>query len=328
MAYFQNVFTADFQGSLVIGDRQHSPTFKCRGNFGRGDAFVVAWKEPTYNLSGNDGSGTSRANLTLSFAIDVGVFKNWSDITVNVTQNCNLDGSGNPTLPAVSTSAVTATEIMTSLNADATFSGKFTASLKSSPFSSGSPRLQITQNMPVERCKFYIKNGAAEDAIGFNARAGIDQLPDFFNRHTIANRWFVDGPTTNAVPNVDGQNMLIKLAPTGINVGNFNVDALLINYAVDNNGKSLGYNPTVALKNWELLRGRAGYFMFTKNTVDANTPPRITDTIQYPAGAKVGDFAKKITYVYTGTNAAPDQITEYPYVLTSSDLLTPSGTGQ
>jgi len=326
MAYFQNVFTADFQGSLVIGDRQHSPTFKCRGNSGRGDAFVVAWKEPTYNLSINDGSGSSRANLTLSFAIDVGTFKNWSDITVNVTQNCNLNTTTNLyTNPAVNTSAVTALEIVTSLNQDATFSGKFVASIKSAPFTSGASRIQIDQILPVERCKFYIKNGTAEEAIGFNARAGIDQLPDFFNRHTIANRFFVDGPTTNTVPNVDGQNMLIKLAPSGSNV-----DALLINAAVDNNGKSLGYvAATVALTTWELLRGRAGYFMFTKNVLDGNSPPRISYTIQFPAGAKVGDFAKKIAYTYTSTNANPDQITEYPYILTTGDLVTPgAATGQ
>jgi len=296
MAYFfQNVFTAEFQGNLVLGDRQHSPTFKCRGNSGRGDSLVVAWKEPPYDLSGTDGSSVSKANLTISFAID-GSFKNWTDIVVNVRT-----GAG-------STSAVTAEEIIANLNADETFSGKFLASTKSSPFASGKKRIQIEQKMPVERCRFYIKNGAAEAAIGFNVRAGVAALPSYFERHTVANRFTYD----------DSQNMLIKLSPSGSNV-----DALLINGAVDFNGNSLGYASASVPEDWELLRGRAGIFQFTKNTYDSNTPPRVTESIQYPAGALVGDFAKKTTYTYVSTNVLPSEVTEFPYVLQSGDLITP-----
>jgi hypothetical protein len=299
MSYFQNVFTADFYGNLVLGDRQHSPTFKCRGNTGRGDGFVVAWKEPTYNLTGTDGSSVAHTYLTLRFAIDPN-FKNWSDIVVNVTTTAAANSR---------TSAALASDIVTDLNADATFNGKFVASVKSSPFADGKPRLQIAQKMPVERCRFYIKNGAAEDVLGFNARAGVDQLPDFFSRHTMANVWTYS----------DCQNMLIKLAPSGSNV-----DAGLINNAKDANGISLGYSSASTLADWELLRGRAGLFLFTKNTLDGNTPPRITTTLQYPAGAVAGDFAKKITYTYSSTNVTPNQITEYPYVLQSGDLVTPT----
>ena len=73
---------------------------------------------------------------------------------------------------------------------------------------------------------------------------------------------------------------------------------------------------------WELLRGRAaGIYTFKKQTIDGSG--RITEIIEYPAGAVVGDLARKTAMSYTGANIEPDQITQIPYVLQSGDLVTP-----
>jgi hypothetical protein len=56
-------------------------------------------------------------------------------------------------------------------------------------------------------------------------------------------------------------------------------------------------------------------------TVDGSD--RITQIIEYPAGAVEGDFARKINYTYTSANTNPSTITEIPYVLTDSDLVNP-----
>lgn len=293
--YFQNVFAEEFIGNLLLADRQYSPSFKLRPNSGRGRDVVQSWTPGPYNLSGNDADSNTSATLTLNVAHDPN-FKIWTSITVDVTTE------------AVSASSVTTFEIVAALNADTHFAQYFTASK-----TSGLDAIRISLNTskyPSERTHFYVSNGNAEEKIGFNKRAGIDQLPAYFERHTIANRFTY---TNNDI------STLIKLTP-----GTYNVDADLIDAAVDSNGVSLGYDSGTVLADWQLLRGRSGLFEFTKNTYDGNTPPRVTSSIKYPAGAVAGDFAKKTTYTYTSTNVLPDQITEYPYVLTSGDLVTPS----
>jgi hypothetical protein len=82
-----------------------------------------------------------------------------------------------------------------------------------------------------------------------------------------------------------------------------------------------GFNYSAMKEDWELLRGRVEIFNFKKITVDGSD--RITEVIEYPAGALAGDLARKTAYVYTGANTSPDQITQIPYTLTSGDLVTP-----
>ncbi len=299
MPFFQNVFTADFEGNWVLGDRQHCPKFVCRRNSGRGDENVSAWKQGPYNLNINDASSVSRNNLTIWYALRD--FKNWASMTINVASGA-----------AVAT-AVTPDEIIGNLNSNSLFSERFVASsnifdaqggLTPSGTSTPNKRIIITQKKPVTEMRFYIQNGTAEEAIGFNVRAGVAELPSYFARHTIANRF---GFT-------DSQNALIQLGTTG-------VDAGVINNAVDVHGTSLGYSSSTVHADWELLSGKSGIFNFQKMTVDVNN--RITQIIEYPAGAKAGDMARKTTYQYSGSNTSPNQIAEVPYVLTSGDLITP-----
>jgi nucleoside-diphosphate-sugar epimerase len=121
--------------------------------------------------------------------------------------------------------------------------------------------------------------------------------------------WFVVNYTINNVNNFeDAVGLLIKLDETDP------VDQAVIENA--------GFDPSAMKEDWELIRGRgAGLFTFQKITVDASD--RILEKIEYPAGALAGDFARKTNYTYTSTNRNPSSITEIPYVLTNSDLLTP-----
>ena len=82
-------------------------------------------------------------------------------------------------------------------------------------------------------------------------------------------------------------------------------------------------------KDYELLAGRSGLFIFRKRWVDGATIPNVVQVIEYSAGAKVGDLAKRITYVYaTGDtdNDAPTEITETPHRLRAADLISPDWT--
>ncbi len=299
MAFFQNPFSIDFFGNWVLADRKQVLRFPndkvSFRNHGRGDEIVVAWNRGPYDLSGNDVDGNARQNLQLTFALDADGFKNWATIAVDI--------SG--AVPA----ATTAAEIVAALNADATFVSYFTTEI--GKFPCGADRVVIKQKFPVTRMRFYIPNGRAEEALRFNARADVAELPDYFARHTMASRNDFG----------DSQNMLIELDVTGWVAEGDSVDGDVVFHAVDEKGNALGLDPTDPQADWELLEGRSGLFMFYNNTVDATS--RITESIQYQAGAQVGDMAKKVEYTYTGAQTQPDQMTEIPYVLTAADLVTP-----
>lgn len=293
MPFFQNVFRSDFEGNWVLGDRQHSPKFVVPGNTGRGDELVVAWAEGPYNLSGADADGTNTTD-TLEIVYALREYKNWATLSIDIA-----DG-------AASASAVTADEIVANLNDDATFSERFTAEVKYITPTENRRYVQIRQRRPATEFRFYIKNGRAEDVLKFNHKAGVAEAPSYFARHTIANRFAY----------ADSQNALIELDPTASDV-----DANIIDNAVDPKGLSLDYDSGTVQEDWELLRGRSGIFNFQKITVDGSD--RITQIIEYPAGATTGDLARKIAYTYTGANLKPSTITEIPYTLEASDLVTP-----
>ena len=284
MSFFQNPFTQDFIAPWLLSDRQYNPDFKCPRNAGRGDEMVVSFGEAPFNLSGNDGDGNSKAVLTISFALND--TKNWADLAVTIT------GS--------SLSAITLQEVVTSLQANAVFDDYFTARVRTDN------KIEIKQNKPVTSMKFFIKNGRAESVLLFNKLAGVSEMPTFFQRHTIANRFTY----------TDSQNALILLNASGSVV-----DANVIDNAVDNKGVSLGFSHSTVQADWQLIKGKSGIFNFQKITVDGSN--RITQIIEYSAGSVAGDLARKVNYTYSGANTNPSQITEIPYTLTSGDLVTP-----
>jgi hypothetical protein len=312
MAYFQNPFLTEFRGNWVLADRQYSMAFVCPPNTGRSDLLVNAWNPPSgdpqevYDLSGNDADGNSKAILNVRMSSS-GTFDHWANVSVDLTSNtyANLN-------PAPTASAIRPDQIVAIINADPTFSSFFTASLQKSQ-SGNNTRLVIRQKQDTLRMKFFVLNGQAETVLGFNARAGVAQLPVYFAKCKV---W--GGDMTDRT---DGTNALVLLDPSNSG-GSLDVDNAVIDNAVNAKGVSLDLDSNTMKEDWEMLGGRAsGLFTFQKLTVDGSD--RITQIIEYPAGAIAGDFARKINYTYTASNTNPSQVTEVPYVLTDSDLVTP-----
>ena len=291
MPFFQNPFHEDFEGNWVLSDRRYVPKFVVGRNNGRGAEIVNSWNDGPYDLSGNDVDGNERKYLSISFSLHNN--KNWATINLDITTTAN------------SLSAVTPLEISNALNANNYFSERFTAKI-SSLNSTLYPKIIIQQRKPVTEFKFYIMNGKAEEALGFNARAGVYEIPTYFDRHTIENRFNFE----------DAVGMLILLDPEANDV-----DANIIDNAVDFKGKSLGYSSSSLKEDWELLEGKAGLFQFTKGPSVGAVEDTFT-TIIFSAGAKKGDLAKKII-VQKDVDGLVVAEFEIPYTLTDADLITP-----
>lgn len=291
MSFFQNPFPDEFRGNWILGDRQYAPTFVLKGNLGRGKEIVYTWNQAPYNLIGNDADGNPRKYLNVNYCLFN--FKNWGTIQIDLSTN------------VTTLSAALAAEVAASLNANALFAERFIARIGSYNDSSFR-QISISQKRPVTEFQFYIANGQAEEALGFNKRAGVAELPTYFNRHTIANRFVYP----------DSEGKLVFLDPIASTVS-----ANLINNAADYKGVSLGFSSGSVQADWQLLRGASGIFVFQKITVDGSN--RITQILEYSAGARAGDLGKKTNNVYTGANTQPSDITQIPYTLTSGDLITP-----
>lgn len=300
--FFLNLLSSDFTGVWVLSDRQYSIDFKCPRNAGRGDEDATVWALPPFNLNGNDADGNPLNVLNIVFAVND--FKNWATIPITIT--------------GANQSAVLPQEIVASMQSVQLFNDFFTAHLGTYnnpqiPYQ----RVYINTKLPVTKMHFYVQIGNAETVLQFNKFAGVSQMPSYFDRHTIANRW-----NYIVTPLNPGQNQLINLSPGGTITTH--VATSIINNALDAYGHSLGFNVIfggTAPADYVLLGGRSGLFTFTKNTVDSSS--RILTSIIYPAGAVAGDMAKLITNIYTSSETAPTQTTEEPYVLTSGDLIVP-----
>jgi len=307
MSWFQNPFFEEYLGNWVLGDRQYSLTFKCPRNAGRGESIVVSWNLPAYDFTGNDADGNPESSLRICTAFNTNI-RQWAEMNVTGTA------------PTLLLNATTADEVVAALNSDVTFAPMFTASIQSETGEGGiappvgNRRVMIRSNFDPTRMKFYIVNGRAEEVLGFNARAGVAELPTYFSRHGV-NEWDdFDDSTGMMVP---------------LDTGNA-VDSAVINDAVNFRGIALNFDSTVTQDDYQLLEGRSGIFNFQKitltSTTGALTIERIEEIIEYPAGAVVGDLGRKITYAYAGnadTNLQPTQTTEEPYTLTVGDLVTP-----
>lgn len=210
------------------------------------------------------------------------------DINFKTWTKVQIDVSG--TNPA----ATSVNEVVSALNSDPMFSSMLIA--KSTELE-GEESVLLTRKKS-KNFKFYFSNSGAEKHLKFNKNAGFGELPNYFERHTVE----------NANNYADSAGILIKLDETDP------VDQAVIS--------SFGYDPLNMKEDWELLEGRGpGLFTFKKSIVDGSG--RITETIEYPAGAKVGDFARKIKYTYSGSGANPVQVAEIPYVLQNGDLINP-----
>ena len=305
MSFFQNPFPAEFRGFWSLSDRQFSLTFNCPGNSARSEEMVTCWNPPSngyYDLSGNDSDDNPKNILNIRMTVN-GSFKDWINLSINLTDNTNASLN-----PSPSNSSISSSQIVSILNSNPIFNSYFTSYLETFESGLSKERIIIKQKFPTSRMKFFILNGQAEETLGFNRRAGVAELPSYFERSKV---WGGD----ISFPK-DDLNCLVLLDPSS------SVDANVINNAVDPKGVSLNYNSSYVKEDYELLEGRAsGLFTFQKLTVDDSD--RVTQIIEYPAGAKVGDLARKINYVFSGSNTNPYKVTEIPYLLRSEDFVTP-----
>lgn len=221
--------------------------------------------------------------LTINFAIDP-MKKIFNTIAINVA--------------GASPSATTALEIVNILNATAAFSDWFVAYTTSCPTKNNANCIRIRTKRDRTDIRTYITNAGAEQLLKFNLKAPVAELPSYYLRDIIAN--------LQTVPDASG--LLIHLDQTDATV-----DQPIITAA--------GLNYSAMQADWQLMGGRSGSFMFTKQTIDGSN--RVTAKIEYPAGASAGYLVKKTTYTYTSANTAPTTIAEVPYVLASGDLITP-----
>ena len=272
MPFFQNVFDQEYQGYLVLGDRKLIPTFKVAPNKNF-QSKQVAWNVGPYDFSEEN-------TLEFNFSWDSN-FKNWASVPINIAGS---DPSA--TKPA---------EIVQALNANPMFSSNLVASVL---YLNGASSVTVSKNpSKKQNIKFYFGNSGAEKILKFNKNAGVAELPEYFNRHTIENSNNFE----------DSLGMLIRLDEGDSTDQQVIIDA--------------GFDPASMQEDWQLIGGRSGIFTFKKMSVDSDD--RVTEIIEYSAGSRVGNFAKKTQYRYSGSNKNPDQITEIPYVLTSGDLIDP-----
>jgi hypothetical protein len=343
MTYFQNPSDSEFRGNLSIDDRQYSMTFKIDGASPNSSQYLHAWNQEPYNVSVD-------TNLTINYSFNSGM--SWTALTINVS-----------TL-AANPAAALASEIAAALNANATFQTLFTAAVQpnrgvGAGWYANVNYVLITTLQPRETFKAYITNGNAESILRFNKKCGVREIPSYFARHTIANKYLYP----------DSLGMLVQLDPTmtegqqiiseaglsynisvtnsseNVTVQNTNLfavgDSIVIFDGTNTQSVTIStIGSSVAMtisSNWtgpteqasmidvradyQLFRGRSQKFNFQNITVDGSD--RITQIIEYPAGALPGDFARKIQYIYSGANTNPSQITEVPYTLTISDLVVP-----
>jgi len=277
MSFFQNPIGEEFRGRGTWPIDQQAEFF-IAANLNNIAEMVSGNAEP-YDFS-------VVPNFVINIAYDP-LRRGFTPITVNVAG----------AIPA----ATTANEVVTLLNANPLFADNFTASYVNATkgnIAYGSPfKVLIRPTKARQAARIYVTNAGAEQKLNFNYRAQVKELPSYFNRFTIEERFnYPDGPS-----------LLVALDPLDP------VDAAIITAA--------GLNPLAPLTDWELLHGRSNTHSFAKITQDGSN--RITEIIEYFAGAVVGDLGRKIQYVYTGANITPDQITTIPYTLTGADLVTP-----
>ena len=217
-------------------------------------------------------------------------------LTINIAKSQNFKRffSTAINVAGATASATTPQEVVDILNANVNFSDSLTAEVKvlNKKLNTLGILIKAKDTLGI---KFYIANSSAEKKLNFNGKAGVAEMPTYYSKHVIGSE------DTNSL------GALIELDVSDA------VDQAIITEA--------GFDYTAEQDDWELLGGRAEIFKFQKQTVDGSD--RITQIIEYPAGAKVGDLARLTKYSYTSSNKNADKITQVPYTLQSGDLVTP-----
>lgn len=337
MSFYQNPIGEEFRGTWPI-DQQAN--FIIPANLNNIGELVSGNAEPyNFGFSGN---------LVINIAYDPNRI-GYTSIVVNVTG----------AIPG----ATTASEVVTKLNADPLFADNFEATLVNAtkgPITYGGPyRVLIRCKKARQSARVYVTNCSAESQLKFNYRAPVRQMPTYFDRFTIDNRFnYPLGPSLLVPldPNVGCEAQIIVESGNSYTVGLTNGSGVVTigntdPFTIGDSivlfqgfglfaGTITAINPGVSitssvpwgsstgnghliliLADWELLADRSNTHTFANITQDGSG--RITQIIEYFCGAKAGDMGRKIQYTYTGANTVPNQITTIPYTLTSADLVTP-----
>jgi alpha-tubulin suppressor-like RCC1 family protein len=273
MSFFQNVFDFEFRPTLLGADRQYQMSWKLPANTNRSD-YMLSGNAGPFNLSNGE-------ILTINYAYDVN-FVNYSSMDIDIS--------------GTTPEATTAQEIVSTLNSDATFASMFTAVVYPSTTNPQSPNKILIKGLNSRGIfRAYISNSGAEKILQFNKKAPIRELPSYFARYTIAERF--NYPTL-------GPDRVIELDPA------CPYEAGLISAA--------GYDPAAPKEDWELLQGQnEAYWTYNRTYADSV----LVSEIKYQSGARPGDLAKKIFYTYSGSDLIGQQ--DVPYVLQEADILTP-----
>lgn len=223
------------------------------------------------------------SNTTLTFNYSFDSGRTYTALAVNVSTS------------AVNTSAATCAEIVTALNASTAWATLYSAEVTTDKSSGNWVRIKALR--PRGNWKTYISNSSAEKVLRFNKRAGVAELPSYFSKDTISN-----ATNSNSVG-------LLILLDTG--------DATDQNIITE-----AGFSYAAVQSDWQLMVGQSGMFQSQIVTTDAANSHRITQIIEFPAGASAGFLGKKTTYSYTGGNTSgqPNKVVEIPYVITSGDV--------
>lgn len=273
MSFFMNVYDFEFRGSLLSADRQYQQTFKIKANTNRPDYILSGNAEP-YDFS-------SETNLTLSFCYDVNQV-NYANVTVNIA--------------GAIAASTTAAEVVTALNTNSLFSSFFTASVfKTNNIGVTGNKVLIKSKKPKPNFKAYVNNTSAEGVIQFNKFAPIQELPSYFERYDIAQRF--------NYPDLGSERLIL------LDTSN-SIEADYIDAA--------GFDSASPSEDWQLLKGCNDQYMFTKRVY---TSGQLSTEIKYPAGASIGDAAFKTTYEYSGSDLIG--ICQIPYIIASGDLISP-----
>lgn len=334
MSYYLNPFN-EYQGYYAVGDSSsYKLTFKVPGNKNFTE-FFICWNAGPYDLSIDD-------TLTFFYAFDPS-FKNWSSFDVNVS--------------GATPSATTAFEIVAILNANTNFSSWYVASVYNGN------KVGIRQKKPVVSFHTYISGSSAEHKLRFNKQIGVADIPSYFEKDTIDNRFASDtsnGCLIRLGKVITGNTAANPSVCTCASHGLSNGDTIYI--ANSNSTPALDGAKVVTVTGPNTFTvpvnvTTAGTFaeFFTEEEHDLlvdlgvdyttlltdyehlkgrcpafqfskNTldgSNRIVQQISYAAGSQAGMLAKKTLYTYSGASTTPSTITEMPYVLADSDILYP-----
>lgn len=246
-----------------------------------------------YTMNFNLGANTNRTDLMVAWNPEPYDFSVYPIFTINYSLDFNL-----PNFPFIDVNVVginpnttAAHEVATRLNSDTLFAPLFEAGVQEM---SNKKHVYIRSKRPKSVMRIFVSNSSAERSLKFNKKAPVGELPSYFRK------WSLQEAAVH--PTLGGT----LLALDGSNPD----DAQVITAA--------GFDPTNPKKDWQLLAGRTDAFTFKKKAYASGV---ISSMIIYPAGAQVGDLAKKVVYDYTGSDLVGEM--EIPYILTSGDMISP-----